>query len=58
MHAGPYDELPATFAAIERWMDENGHRPGGAPWESYITDPAEHPDPADWRTRVCWPLAQ
>jgi len=57
MHAGPYDELPATFAAMERWMDENGYRSGGAPWESYITDPAEHPDPADWRTRICWPLA-
>jgi AraC family transcriptional regulator len=57
MHAGPYEELPATFAAIERWIEDNGHRPGAAPWESYITDPAEHPDPADWRTRVCWPLA-
>jgi AraC family transcriptional regulator len=57
MHAGPYDELPTTFAAIERWLEDNGYRAGGAPWESYITDPAEHPNPADWRTRVCWPLA-
>jgi AraC family transcriptional regulator len=57
MHAGPYDELPTTFAAIEHWLEDNGYRPGGAPWESYITDPAEHPDSADWRTRVCWPLA-
>ena len=29
----------------------------GAPWESYVTDPADHPDPADWRTEVYWPLA-
>ncbi|HET7134219.1 MAG TPA: AraC family transcriptional regulator [Gammaproteobacteria bacterium] len=57
MHAGAYDELPTTFAAIERWVEDNGYRTGGAPWESYLTDPAEHPNPADWRTRVCWPLA-
>ena len=33
-------------------------RPGGAPWESYITDPADHPDPKDWRTEIYWPLAR
>jgi hypothetical protein len=38
-------------------MDTNGVRPGGAPWETYLTDPADLPDPADWRTEVCWPLA-
>lgn len=58
MHAGPYDQLAETYAAIERWMDANGERSGGAPWESYITDPADHPDQADWRTVVYWPLAR
>ena len=55
-HAGPYDQLSETYAALERWIESNGYRIGGAPWESYITDPADHPDPADWRTEVCWPL--
>jgi AraC family transcriptional regulator len=58
IHAGAYDELAATYAAIERWMEENGYRPAGAPWESYITDPAEYPNPADWRTEIYWPLAE
>lgn len=58
MHAGPYDQLQETYVAMERWMEANGTRPGGAPWESYITDPADHPDPADWRTEVYWPLAK
>lgn len=58
MHAGPYDQLAETYAALERWMEQNGQRPGGAPWESYVTDPADHPDPADWRTEVFWPLAK
>jgi AraC family transcriptional regulator len=58
IHAGPYEQLPETYAAIEKWMDANGVRPGGAPWESYVTDPAQHPDPSDWKTEVYWPLAQ
>jgi len=58
VHGGLYDQLTETYAAVERWMESNGFRPAGAPWESYITDPAEHPDPADWRTEVYWPLAR
>jgi AraC family transcriptional regulator len=57
VHGGLYDQLGETYEAIERWMEANGVRPGAAPWESYITDPADHPDPADWRTEVYWPLA-
>jgi AraC family transcriptional regulator len=56
VHAGPYDQLTETYAALERWIEANGFRIGSAPWESYITDPADHPDPADWRTEVYWPL--
>jgi AraC family transcriptional regulator len=57
IHGGPYEQLPETYAAIEKWMEANGAQVGGAPWESYVTDPAQHPDPADWRTEVYWPLA-
>lgn len=56
VHGGSYDTLSETYAEMERWMDKNGLRPGKAPWESYITDPAEHPDPAHWRTEIYWPL--
>jgi AraC family transcriptional regulator len=58
IHAGPYEQLPDTYAAIEKWMAENGAQAGGAPWESYVTDPGQHPDPADWKTEVYWPLAE
>jgi AraC family transcriptional regulator len=57
MHGGPYDRLTETYAAAERWMEENNLRPADAPWEWYVTDPTEHPDPADWRTEVFWPAA-
>jgi AraC family transcriptional regulator len=58
VHAGSYDQLTDTYAAIERWIEVSGLRTGGPPWESYVTDPAEHPDPTDWRTEVYWPLAE
>lgn len=58
VHAGPYDQLAETYAAMERWMGGNGLRPAGAPWEWYVTDPAEHPDVADWRTEVYWPASR
>ena len=54
VHAGPYEQLPETFVAMERWVEAQGYRPNGAPWESYVTDPGEHPDPADWRTAHRW----
>lgn len=57
IHEGPYDDLGETYAALERWMDEAGVRPRGAPWEVYLTDPAQHPNPADWRTQVVWPIS-
>jgi AraC family transcriptional regulator len=58
IHAGPYEELGETHIAIERWIDANGYSVDGTPWEQYVTDPGEHPNPADWRTEVYWPLAK
>ena len=58
VHVGAYENLPETHAAIERWIAVQGYQVAGTPWESYVTDPAQHPDPADWRTEVYWPLVQ
>ncbi len=58
MHTGPYEGLPDAYAAIEQWMEAQGLTASGPPWESYLTDPAEHPDPKDWKTEVFWPLAR
>jgi AraC family transcriptional regulator len=56
IHAGAYETLPQAYAALEIWIESQGLKPAGAPWEAYITDPAEHPDPKDWRTEVFWPV--
>lgn len=57
MHTGPYDKLHEAYVAIEQWMKAEGLVAAGAPWESYVTDPAEYPDPKDWKTEVFWPVA-
>ncbi len=56
IHKGPYDSLDQGYEAIQRWMMENNEESGGAPWEVYITDPGEVPDPAEWLTEIIHPL--
>ncbi|MDY7105480.1 MAG: helix-turn-helix domain-containing protein [Actinomycetota bacterium] len=57
IHKGGYESLGDTYGAIERWLDEQSLKAGGPPWETYLTDPGDHPDPADWRTEITQPLA-
>ena len=56
IHKGPYDQLNLGHEAIQQWLAENQEKAGGAPWETYITDPGEVPDAADWVTEITWPL--
>jgi AraC family transcriptional regulator len=56
-HAGPYDKLSEAHAAIQQWIEAEGLVAAGAPWEVYTTDPADYPDPKDWKTDVFWPVA-
>jgi AraC family transcriptional regulator len=58
VHGGPYDRLGDTHAATLRWIQERKLRVAGPHWEWYVTDPAEHPDPGDWRTHVYYPLSE
>jgi AraC family transcriptional regulator len=56
-HHGPYEKLPDAHAALEAWIEAEGLTPAGAPWESYVTDPGDYPDPKDWKTELFWPVA-
>jgi len=57
VHMGKYEDLPEAYAAIQHWMKAEGLQMGGAPWEMYVTDPGDYPDPKDWKTEIYWPLA-
>ena len=56
-HSGPYDQLSLAHAAVQQWIEAEGLVAQGAPWESYVTDPADYPDLKDWKTEIFWPLA-
>ncbi|HYK25506.1 MAG TPA: helix-turn-helix domain-containing protein [Steroidobacteraceae bacterium] len=57
-HRGPYEQLVDAHAAVQQWIEEKGHHPTGSPWEVYVTDPADEPDPMKWRTDVFWPIGR
>ncbi len=56
-HFGVYEKLTDAHAAIQQWIEAQGLIAAGPPWEIYTTDPADYPDPQDWKTDVFWPLA-
>ena len=56
IHTGPYEGLGDAYAALDRWFETEGRVRGGAPWEQYLTDPGEVPDPAEWQTQIFWPM--
>jgi effector-binding domain-containing protein len=57
LHVGPYDTMGPAYEALEAWAEAHGRKPGGAPWEVYLSDPAAEPDPQRWRTEVVLQLA-
>ena len=56
-HVGAYERLGDAHVALEQWLDAHKLTRAGAPWESYVTDPGQHPDPAQWRTEVVLAIA-
>lgn len=53
---GPYEQISSVYEAVGAWCQEQGRTIAGPPWESYLTDPNEEPDPAKWRTDIHFPL--
>ena len=52
------EKLPEAHAAIQQRIETQGLLAAGPPWETYTTDPADFPDPQDWKTDVFGPLAR
>ena len=56
IHLGPYTRLKETYDALSAWLTQTGREPRAAPWEVYVTDPADAPDDTHLRTEVYWPI--
>lgn len=57
VHVGPFDTLRDTYAELERYMDQAKLPRAPVMWENYLSNPETEPDPANWRTEICWPIA-
>lgn len=56
-HIGPYDTIGDTYRLLSVWFNDRQLDPAAENWEEYLTDPQAQLDPADWETRIVWPLA-
>ena len=56
VYVGPYDTLGGHWMALFDWITNQGLRPDGPMWESYVDDPATT-DPATMRTEIYIPVA-
>jgi effector-binding domain-containing protein len=54
-HVGPYETLPATYAALSDWFSAHRRSLPDTMWEEYLSGPGST-DEAGYRTRVGYPL--
>lgn len=56
LHKGSYDGLPKAYAAILKWIEENGFEISGDARESYIDGMWNKDSEADWLTEIQFPV--
>lgn len=57
VHFGSYHELGKAFAALQKWVGDQGYQPAGGHWEAYLTDPGQEADQSKWQTKLFLPIA-
>jgi effector-binding domain-containing protein len=57
VYRGPYEELPALYGALEAAIRERGPGPEDLAREHYLVNPSTAADPADFVTRIVWPVS-
>ena len=54
---GSYDQMGAINQAVVSWAADNGYQLDGPMFNIYHVGPAQTPDPNQWVTEVCFPVA-
>jgi effector-binding domain-containing protein len=54
VYQGPYDGLSQAWTELQEWVRKEGLSESGRFYESYITNPDEVNDPAQYRTELNW----
>lgn len=57
-HFGGYSGLSDGYAAIVRWIQENGYQIAGAPYEFYMKTAFDKIPVEEWETRIYFPVAK
>ena len=56
VHKGGYSTLNEAYAALVSWIEENGYKWDGAPFEFYTRGVWDNCKPEDWETEVYFPV--
>ena len=56
VHHGGYSALSEAYGAVVSWIDENGYKIAGAPFDLYIKTQFDSLSPEDWETEVYFPI--
>lgn len=54
---GPYEGTGAAHNFLHKYIEDNGMTIAGSPWESYVNDPGETPNPDDLITEIYYPIS-
>nr|WP_227161301.1 MerR family transcriptional regulator [Enterocloster citroniae] len=56
VHKGAYSGLPDAYGAIVSWINANGYRPDGMPYEIYVKNHFHNLPPEEWETEIFFPV--
>jgi len=56
LHTGSYDSSHYSWKTIEEYIEANNLEKNGDPYEVYMTDPGQEPDPNKWVTGLYMPV--
>lgn len=57
IHRGPFTDIDRSYGALGSYVAEHELLAPGPVREIYQTGPGDVPDPADFVTELCWPIA-
>lgn len=55
---GAYSRLGEAYAKVTKWMEENGYRCTGVPFDIYLTGAETTKSPDQFVTEVCFPVSK
>ena len=58
IHKGAYSGLPDAYGAIVAWINANGYKMDGMPYEIYLKTHFDKLPPEEWVTEIFFPVSK